>query len=108
MDCFDVQNRITSYLEGRLEVEEKKEFLLHMKKCSHCREELEFYYTLTEATRQLDEGEITTVNFEKELEEKIDFELKEIKMDEESSERIRFFAVLLIIIVILWFAISFF
>ena len=95
MDCLKAQTCITSYVEGELSGSERKEFLLHVRWCNHCREELEIYYTLIEATRQLDEGLLTTNDFMKELEDKINRELKEIHDAEERVVRNRFLAVLI-------------
>lgn len=97
MDCLKAQTCITSYVEGELTGIELKEFLLHVRWCNHCREELEIYYTLIEATRQLDEGLLTTNDFMKELEDKINRELKEIHDAEERIVRNRFFAALMVL-----------
>ncbi len=87
MDCLNAQTRITSYVDGELSGEELKEFLLHMERCPGCREELEIYYTLIEATRQLDEGQLTTSDFMKELEDKIHNELEQIRLKEYKKAR---------------------
>ena len=87
MDCLKAQTRITSYVEGQLEGDELKEFLIHMEKCAGCKEELEIYYTLLVGTKQLDEGTITTFNFNKELDEKIHHQLKEIRHKERILQR---------------------
>ena len=87
MDCLKAQTRITAYVDGELSGSELKEFLLHVKWCNNCREELEIYYTLIEATRQLDEGQLTTNDFMKELEDKINRELNEIHEAEDRRAR---------------------
>ena len=97
MDCLKAQTCITSYVDGELTGDTLKEFLLHVKWCTNCREELEIYYTLIEATRQLDEGLLTTNDFMKELEEKINRELNEISVAEERKVNRRFFAILVFI-----------
>ena len=102
MECIDAQTSIASYVEGNLSESELKKFLDHMQNCENCMEELEIYYTLMEATRQLDEGVITTSNFLEELNQKILNDLKTIKENEDSKERFRFFFVILIILVIIW------
>ena len=95
MNCLKAQTCITSYVEGELSGNELKEFLLHVRWCSNCREELEIYYTLIEATRQLDEGLLTTNDFMKELEDKINRELREIQDKEERRARNRFLTLLI-------------
>ena len=97
MDCLKAQTCITAYVDGELTGNELKEFLLHMRWCNNCREELEIYYTLMEATRQLDEGLLTTNDFMKELEEKINRELNEIHAAEDRRTNRRAFALLLFV-----------
>jgi len=94
MDCLKAQTCITSYVEGDLSGTDLKEFLLHVKWCQNCREELEIYYTLIEATRQLDEGLLTTNDFMKELEDKINRELSEIHAAEDRRANRKALAVL--------------
>lgn len=102
MDCLAAQTNITSYVEGELKEEELKEFLLHMEKCDSCREELEIYYTLMEATRQLDEGIITTNNFTEELDDKIKRELDEIRNRENQAIMGKLLLISAILLIFLW------
>ena len=95
MDCLKAQTCITSYVEGELSGQDLKEFLLHVKWCKNCREELEIYYTLIEATRQLDEGLLTTNDLMKELEDKINREINEIHALEERKANRKLLAVLI-------------
>ena len=101
MECLKAQTCITSYVEGNLRDQELKEFLLHVRWCNNCREELEIYYTLMEATRQLDEGLLTTNDFMKELEDKINDELNEIYQEEERIVRNRFMAFIAVFCLVL-------
>ena len=100
MDCLTAQTKITSYVEGKLSDEELKEFLLHVEKCPGCKEELEIYYTLMEATRQLDEGVLTTSNFSKELDEKIERELEAILVNERWNNRANFIVTTIILAIV--------
>lgn len=87
MDCLKAQTCITSYVEEELTGNELKEFLLHVEQCENCREELEIYYTLLVATKQLDEGVLTTSNFAKELDDKIKTQLEQINHWERLNRR---------------------
>ena len=107
MDCLKAQTRITAYVDGELSGSELKEFLLHVRWCSNCREELEIYYTLMEATRQLDEGLLTTNDFLKELEDKINRELNEIYAEEERIARNKFLTFLMVLCIGAFAAIKF-
>lgn len=102
MDCLTAQTKITSYVEGQLFGEELKEFLIHMEKCSGCKEELEIYYTLLEATRQLDDGVLTTNNFSLELEHKIKNELEKIREKEGWSDVARILFIMCIVLLAVW------
>lgn len=102
MDCLKAQTCITSYVEEELSGDELKEFLIHMEHCSGCREELEIYYTLLVGTKQLDEGELTTSNFSKELDEKIHSQLLQIRKFDRLSKRVNFTAAFFGLFVVLW------
>ena len=97
MNCLKAQTCITAYIDGTLSKDEVEDFLLHVKSCKNCREELEIYYTLIEATRQLDEGVLTTNDFMKELEDKINRELKEIHDERERRTRRKSFITLILL-----------
>jgi hypothetical protein len=92
-------------VEEELTGNDLKEFLAHMEQCGNCKEELEIYYTLLVATKQLDEGIITTSNFSRELDEKMESQRQEIARYEKLSKRVYGLSVLLGILFILWFGI---
>ena len=102
MDCLKAQTRITSYVEEELTGNELKEFLLHMENCPGCREELEIYYTLLVATKQLDEGLLTTSNFTQELDDKIHLQLKQICHWERLSRRVHLAAAAIGLFLVFW------
>lgn len=102
MDCLKAQTCITSYVEDELTGSDLKEFLIHIKDCPGCREELEIYYTLLVGTKQLDEGELTTSNFSLELDQKMESQLKEITYWEKMTRRIYGLTALLGILFVSW------
>lgn len=102
MDCLKAQTCITSYVEEELTGDELKEFLLHVENCEGCREELEIYYTLLVATKQLDEGILTTSNFAKELDDKMKTQLDQIFSWERLNRRTHFTAALIGLFLIIW------
>lgn len=75
MTCLEAQSKIMAFIEGKLPDDELREFIKHVKTCENCSEELEIYYTLIVGTRQLDENKNLSVNFKKELNDKMDDEL---------------------------------
>ncbi|MDO4556812.1 MAG: zf-HC2 domain-containing protein [Lachnospiraceae bacterium] len=106
MDCLKAQTCITSYVEEELTGSDLKEFLIHMEECPGCREELEIYYTLLIGTKQLDEGILTTSNFTKELDNKIQDQLEAITHWEHFSHRIHFITGCIGLFLLFWTAIK--
>jgi anti-sigma factor RsiW len=94
LDCLKAQTCIASYVEEELTGNELKEFLAHMEQCGNCKEELEIY-----------EGIITTSNFSRELDEKMESQRQAIARYEKLSKRVYGLSVLLGILFILWFGI---
>jgi len=66
------QSLITGFINDELETEELEEFLKHIEACKDCREELEVYYALLTAMKQLDEDKNLSDDFSQELREKIE------------------------------------
>lgn len=76
MTCLEAQSKIIAYIDDKLEKEEKQEFLQHVQHCDECREELVIYYTMIVGMRQLDNNLPLPQDFTKELDERMERELK--------------------------------
>jgi hypothetical protein len=63
---------ITPFINNKLSIKELEEFLDHINSCPNCREELEVYYALLTAMKQLDEDKNLSGNFGQELRGKIE------------------------------------
>ncbi|HKL80230.1 MAG TPA: zf-HC2 domain-containing protein [Mobilitalea sp.] len=72
MTCLRAQSLITPFINDELDIKELEEFTEHIRSCSECMEELEVYYTLLTAMRQLDEDRNLSNNFKLKLSEKLD------------------------------------
>lgn len=72
MTCVKAQSLITAFINNELEIGELEEFIEHIQDCAECMEELEVYYTLLTAMKQLDEDKHLSDDFKQELQEKID------------------------------------
>lgn len=72
MTCLQIQNQIMAFINDELSTKELEEFILHIQKCPDCREELEVYYALITAMKQLDEDKNLSEDFGVELNEKIE------------------------------------
>ncbi|NLL00059.1 MAG: zf-HC2 domain-containing protein [Clostridiales bacterium] len=72
MTCMKAQGLITAFINDELNIGELEEFVSHMQACEECREELEVYYALLTAMKQLDEDRNLSDDFNQELKEKLD------------------------------------
>ncbi len=72
MNCIKAQSMITPFINNKLSVKELEEFLDHVDSCPNCREELEVYYALLTAMKQLDEDKNVSGDFEHELAHKLE------------------------------------
>lgn len=77
MTCLEAQSKIIAYIDYNLEKDQKTEFLKHIRCCEDCKEELNIYYTMIEGMRQLDSNMPLSRDFSKELDTRIEHELKQ-------------------------------
>lgn len=76
MTCLEAQSKIIAYIDHDLERDEKQDFLKHIQCCNDCKEELNIYYTMIEGMRQLDENMPLSRDFTRELNNRMERELK--------------------------------
>ena len=72
MKCIKAQSQITPFINDQLDLQETEEFIDHVLSCSECREELEVYYALLTAMRQLDEDKNLSDDYNQELANKLE------------------------------------
>lgn len=72
MTCLKTQSLITAFINDELENDELEEFIEHVRSCEECSEELEVYYALLTAMKELDEDRNLSNNYRQELNEKLD------------------------------------
>lgn len=72
MTCMKAQSLITPFINNRLSMEELEKFIDHVESCPKCREELEVYYALLTAMKQLDEDKEISSDFVQELDDKLE------------------------------------
>lgn len=65
MHCVEAQSLITAYLEKRLTLNQETELVRHIRSCSQCREELEFYLVVYVTTDMLDDKDIPDNDYSK-------------------------------------------
>lgn len=83
MTCLEAQSKIIAYIDHNMERDEKADFLTHIKNCEDCKDELNIYYTMIEGMRQLDENLPLSKDFTKELNSRIQRELKQSRKKQE-------------------------
>ncbi len=54
MTHLEAQSYIMPFIEGKVPDNKQEDFVIHMKNCKKCHEELEIYYTLLVGMKQLD------------------------------------------------------
>lgn len=104
MTCTKAQSQITPFINDKLSLKESAEFIDHIYSCPSCREELEVYYALLTAMKQLDEDKTLSDDFNMELSAKLE-------RTQEKIIHVRFTyyrkkSILLFIIILLAFFIS--
>ncbi|NLK27040.1 MAG: zf-HC2 domain-containing protein [Clostridiales bacterium] len=78
MTCMETQRLITPFINDELTLNQTEEFIDHVNSCPECREELEVYYALLTAMKQLDEDKILYDDFSMELSTKLEREQEKI------------------------------
>ncbi len=71
MNCLEAQSYIMPFIEGKVPGNKQEEFVMHMKTCKTCHEELEIYYTLIVGMEQLDENKELSTDFDRDLENEL-------------------------------------
>ena len=72
MTCNQAQSMITPFINNKLKLKEMEDFIDHISSCPICKEELEVYYALLTAMRQLDEDKNLSSDFGLELDQKLE------------------------------------
>jgi len=72
MTCMKAQSLITPFINDKLNLKELEEFIDHVLSCPECREELEVYYALLTAMKQLDEDKSLSNDYNMELSSKLE------------------------------------
>ena len=71
MEHLEAQSYIMPFIDGKIPSDKQDGFVLHMKNCKKCHEELEIYYTLMVGMRQLDNNQDLSADFNKDLEREL-------------------------------------
>ena len=71
MNHLEAQSYIMPFINGQIPPEKQEEFVMHMKNCPKCHEELEVYYILLSGMKHLDSNEKLSSNLSDELDTKL-------------------------------------
>lgn len=82
MKCEEALQKITPYIENRLQPRELEAFIEHIKQCPSCYDELETYYIVSRAVQYLDDEKQDTYNIMELLK-------RDIRMKEQGLRRRR-------------------
>jgi predicted house-cleaning noncanonical NTP pyrophosphatase (MazG superfamily) len=96
---------ITPFINDELNIKELELFLDHVFTCHNCREEVEIYYTLLTAMKQLDEDKSLSGDFKHELERKLEEAQEKVIHAKYTYYRKK--AILILIITVIAFIINF-
>ena len=75
MDCKLARRNIHLYIDNLLSSEDAEPFLKHIHSCPDCYEELEISFIMLEGIRRLDNGGDIAIDFQQELDNRINKEL---------------------------------
>lgn len=76
MNCQEAQRLIVPFINGKLTIEQARDFFKHIDQCKECKDELEIYYVLLIGLKQLDEDTSGSLN----LHEQFEAHLRESRM----------------------------
>ena len=71
MNHLEAQSYIMPFIEGKVPENKQEDFVMHMKNCRSCHDELEIYYTLMTGMQILSDDASPSGNFSKDLETKL-------------------------------------
>ena len=71
MNHLEAQSYIMPFIEGKVPEAKQMEFVMHMRNCKSCHDELEIYYTLMTGMQILSDSEAPSGNFQRDLEVKL-------------------------------------
>ena len=102
MNCQNAQSMVLNFINNKLDKEETKEFIEHIRSCKDCWEELEIYYVMLIGLKQLDEGEELAADFKEQLQNEVDSRYLEIEKNSKRKYAAKIVIVLTIAAMLIW------
>lgn len=102
MNCQNAQSMVLNFINNKLDKEETKEFIEHIRDCKDCWEELEIYYVMLIGLKQLDEGEEMVTDFKEKLQSEVDNRYNAIERGQRRKNMVKITSVIISVAVTVW------
>lgn len=102
MNCQNAQSMVLNFINNKLDKEETKEFIEHIRDCKDCWEELEIYYVMLVGLKQLDDGEELAEDFRQKLQNEVDSRYVEIEREHKRQYATKIISVLASAVILIW------
>lgn len=102
MNCQNAQSMVLNFINNKLDKDETKEFIEHVRDCKDCWEELEIYYVMLVGLKQLDEGEELAEDFRKKLQNEVDSRYVEIEREQKRQSAVKIVTALVASVILIW------
>lgn len=102
MNCQNAQSMVLNFINNKLDKEETKAFIEHVRDCKDCWEELEIYYVMLVGLKQLDEGEELAADFRKKLQNEVESRYVEIEREAKRKHIAKIIAILVTAAILIW------
>ena len=91
MNCQEAQSNVLNYINHKLNKEEIRRFIEHIRECDDCRDELEIY-----------DGELQTADFQKAMKEDLCTRYEQCMREQDRTHSIRVLLGAFILSLLLW------
>ncbi len=102
MNCQNAQSMVLNFINNKLDKEETRAFIEHVRDCKDCWEELEIYYVMLVGLKQLDEGEELAADFRKKLQNEVESRYVEIERESNLKHIAKIITILVTAAILIW------
>ena len=102
MNCQNAQSMVLNFINNKLDKEETRAFIEHVRDCKDCWEELEIYYVMLVGLKQLDEGEELAADFRKKLQNEVESRYVEIEREAKRKHIEKIITILVTAAILIW------
>lgn len=102
MNCQNAQSMVLNFINNKLDKEETRAFIEHVRDCKDCWEELEIYYVMLVGLKQLDEGKELAADFRKKLQNEVESRYVEIEREAKRKHIAKIIIILVTAAILIW------